>query len=42
MIYVRFTRLGFQIGDLGITYRELAPAAKSVYLYGEFNDFNRK
>jgi 1,4-alpha-glucan branching enzyme len=41
IIYIRYEKYGFIISDAGILYREWAPAAKEVYLTGDFNNWDK-
>jgi len=36
-----YKEFGFQVGPEGIRYKEWAPGAKEMYLYGEFNNWNQ-
>lgn len=37
-----YRKYGLQVSEAGVTYREWAPLAKEVYLFGEFNNWDRK
>ncbi len=36
-----YNRYGFQVSDLGVYYRECAPTAKAVSIFGDFNNYDK-